>query len=135
VVIPYNIDFPVTYRTERKVTREEAIQAINAILQANGYYLVNRDSSYYRVVAVSETNSVSNSAHLELEVRGDKMVIGGNTIIGREDLSKTLALLTNAETEIWVHHTITSDSSNEAVELLASVRGVNANKLYLEYVP
>ena len=135
VVIPYNIDFPVTYRTERKVTREEAIQAINAILQANGYHLVNRDNSYYRVVGVSETNSVSNSAHLELEVRGDKLVIGGNTIIGREDLSKTLALLTNAETEIWVHHTVTSDSSNEAVELLASVKGVHANKLYLEYVP
>lgn len=138
VVLPYNIDFPVTYRTERKLAREEAIQAIDAILQANGYHLVNRDNSYYRVVGVSETSSGSNSAHLELEVRGDKLVIGGNTIIGREDLSKTIAQLTNAETEIWVHHPVTRSGatpSNEAVELLASVRGLNANKMYLECVP
>jgi len=138
VVLPYNIDFPVTYRTERKLTREEAIQVIDAILQANGYHLVNRDNSYYRVVGVSETNSGSNSAHLELEVRGDKLVIGGNTIIGREDLSKTIAQLTNAETEIWVHHSVTRSGatpSNEAVELVASVRGLNASKMYLECVP
>ena len=138
VVIPYNIDFPVTYITERKLTRDEGIQAIDGILQASGYHLVNRDNSYYRVVGVSETNMVSDSAHLELEVRGDQIVIGGNTIVARENLSETLAQLTNAQTEIWVHHPVTgsrASSSNEAAELLASVRGLHANRLYLEYMP
>jgi type II secretory pathway component GspD/PulD (secretin) len=137
VVVPYNVDFPVTLKTERKLTREEAIEAIDGVLRMNGYRLVKPDKSYYRVVKASETNSVLSASHIELEVQGDRIVINGNTIIDRKDLAASLATLSNAETEVWIHHPVSGPrphNSNEAMELLTSLRGLDANKMFLKFM-
>jgi len=138
VVVPYNVNFPVTLRTERKLTREEAIQAIDGIFEANGYHLVKSDESYYRVMKIAETNSVANRSHVDLEIQGDKLVVNGNTIIDRNDLAKTLAVLSKPDTEVWIRHPLTrpgAPTSNEADELLTSLQGLDANKMFLKYVP
>ena len=142
VVVPYNVNFPVTYRTKRKLTLEEAMQAFDGIFQTNGCQLVKADGAYYRIVKVAETNSFANHSHIDLEIQGDKLIINGNTIIDRNDLAKTLTLLSNAGAEIWVRHPIgrpgappSNNNDSEAVELLASVPGLDANKMFLKYVP
>jgi hypothetical protein len=138
LVVPYDVNFPVTLRTERKLTREEAIQAIDGVLRTNGYQLVKTDESYCRVMKVGETNSVANRSHIDLEIQGDKLVVNGNTIIDRNDLAKTLATLSKPDTEVWIRHSVFgpgAGTGNEAVELLTSLRGLDANKMFLKYVP
>jgi hypothetical protein len=139
VVVPYNVNFPVTYRTEHKLTRDEAIAAIDGVLRTNAYCLVRPDGSYYRVAKVSETNSIANRSHIDLEVQGDKVVVNGNTTVDLKDLASTLAALSTPETEIWIRHLVAGWSrgrtSNEAMELLTSLRGWDANKMFLKYVP
>ena len=138
VVVPYDLNFPVTYRTERKVTLEEALQGIDGVLLTNGYHLVKKGESYYRVVKVAETNSVSNQAHIDLKLQGDKVIVDENTIVDRADLAKTLAVLSIPDAELWIHHTVTgprAPTNNEAMELLVSSRGLDASKFFLKYVP
>ncbi len=139
VVVPYNVNFLVTYRTERKVTPEEALQGIDGVLLTNGYHLAKMDESHYRIVKVAETNSVSNRSHVDLELQGEKVVVNGNTIVDRKDLAKTLAALSKPAEEIWIQHPVTTSANHEIVELainlLVSAGGLDANKVFLEYVP
>jgi hypothetical protein len=138
VIVPYNLNFPVTYRTKRKVTPEEALQGIDGVLLTNGYHFVKTDESYYRIVRVAETNSFSNLSHIDLKIQGDKVVINGNTIVDRKDLAKTVAALSNPNTELWIQHPLTglrAPMTNEAMELLVSLQRLDAHNVFLEYVP
>jgi hypothetical protein len=138
VVVPYDLNFLVTYKTERKVTLEEALHAIDGVLLANGYHLMKPDESYYRVVKVAETNSVSNRSHINLELQGDKVVVNGNTVVDRKDLAETLAVLSKPDMELWVDHPLIglwSLATNEAMDLLGTSLGVNANKMFLKCMP
>jgi hypothetical protein len=101
VVVPYDLTFLVTYRTNRKVTPDEALRDIDGVLLTNGYHLVKTDESYYRIMKVVETNSVSNRSHIDLEIQGDKLIVDGKPIQS-EDLTQTLVPLVGPETEIWI---------------------------------
>jgi hypothetical protein len=139
VVIPYDLNFLVTYKTEQKVTVEEALHDIDGVLQANGYHLMKPDESYYRVVKIAETNLVSNHSHIDLAIQGDKIVVNGNTIVDRKDLAKTLATLSKPDEEIWIYHPVTEFTNNEIVDLainsLVSTSGLDASKVFLKFMP
>jgi len=139
VIVPYNLNFPVTYRTERKVTLEEALHGIDGALLTNGYHLVKTDESYYRVAKAGDTNSVSSRPHVDLGFQGEKIVVNGDTIVDRKDLAKTLAVLSGPETEIWIQHVATTPADHDIMELainfLVSSGQLGANKLFLEYMP
>jgi hypothetical protein len=139
VIVPYNLNFLVTYRTKRKVTLEEALQGIDGVLLTNGYHLVKTDEPYYRVAKVGDTNSVSSRPHVDLGLQGEKIVVNGNTIVDRKDLAKTLAVLSGPEAEIWIQHSVTTPADHDIMELainfLVSSGQLGANKLFLEYMP
>ncbi len=126
MIVPYDLSFPVTYRTQRKVTLEEALQGIDGVLHADGYRLVKLDESYYRVVKVAETNSLSNLPHIDLAIQGDKILVNGNAIVERKDLAKTLAVLSKPDMELWVDHPLTglrSLATNEAMDPSWNIAG------------
>jgi hypothetical protein len=137
VIVPVNANIQVTYRTQKKLTREEAIQSVTALLQTNGLSVVNMKNRYYRVVGGSATGPVVDRPHIDVEVQNDRFLVNGSPV-DRKDLSPTLARLLTPETEVWVHHSgpkSQPSSATEAAEMFRSVPGLNADKIYLECMP
>jgi len=137
VIVPVNVDSQFTYRTEKKLTREEAIQKLAAILQTNGLSLVNVNQRHYRVVRRSTTSPVIDHPHIDVEVQNAGFIVNGSPV-DQKDLSQTLVRLMTPETEIWVHYLgpkSQPSSAMEAADLFRSVPGVNADRIYLECMP
>ena len=137
VIVPVNVDFRATYRTEKKLTREEAIQSLAAILQTNGLGFVNVNHRYYRVGRRSTTGPVVDHPHIDVEVQDARCIVNGSPV-DRKDLSQTLARLVTPETEVWVHYLgpkSQPSSAMEAADMFRSVPGLNADKIYLECIP
>jgi type II secretory pathway component GspD/PulD (secretin) len=105
VLIPVNVAGTFTYKSEHKLTRDEAVEAISSTLQANGWYLMNVDHSYYRLLPLSETNSPAVVPHIEIEIQADQLIVDGKSIQSK-DLAQTIAPLIGPETEIWVRDTL-----------------------------
>jgi hypothetical protein len=138
VIIPVLVSFQFSYRTERKITREEAIDALSAILQTNGLYLVKVKDSYYRLTKESVASPAVEKPHVDVELRGDQFLVNGSPV-DRADLSGRLAALMTPDTEVWVRHPLPpparDPSFNEGAELLRVVQGLDANRIYTEYIP
>lgn len=137
VVIPATATFQFSYRTERKITREEAIEALSAIFQTNGLHLAKVKDSYYQLTRESVASPAVEKPHVDVELQGDQFLVNGS-VVDRADLSGRLAALMTPETEVWVRHPLTptpDPSFNEGAELLRIVQGVDANRIYTEYIP
>lgn len=137
VVIPATATFQFTYRTERKVTREEAIDALTAIFQTNGLHLVKVKDSYYQLTKESVASPAVEKPHVDVELRADQFLVNGS-LVDRADLSQRLAALMAPDAEVWVRHPqppVGDPSFNEGAELLRVVPGLDANRIYTEYLP
>lgn len=137
VLIPATVSFQFSYRTERKLTRDEAVDALSAIFQTNGLHLVKVKNSYYRLTNESVASPAIEKPHIDVELQGDQFLVNGS-VVDRADLSGRLAALMTPETEVWVRHPLTptpDPSFNEGAELLRIVQGLDANRIYTEYIP
>jgi type II secretion system GspD-like secretin len=137
VIVPATVTFQFSYRTERKVTREEAIDVLSAVFQTNGLHLAKVNDSYYQLTRESVASPTVEKAHVDVELRGDQFLVNGSPV-DRADLSGRLAALMTPETEVWVRHPLppTRDPAfNEGAELLKVVQGLDANRIYTEYIP
>jgi hypothetical protein len=137
VIVPATVTFQFSYRTERKITREEAIDALSAILQTNGLHLAKVKDSYYQLTKESVASPAIERPHVDVELRGDQFLVNGS-LVDRADLSGKLAVLMAPGTEVWVRHPLPPTRGpffNEGAELLRVVQGLDANRIYTEYVP
>ncbi len=70
LITPIYFTGVVDYRTERKLTLDEAIQGLAGVLKTNGLYFVSVDNVYNRLLIASETNNVVDHPRIEVEVSG-----------------------------------------------------------------
>lgn len=137
VLIPASASFQFTYRTVRKLTRREAIDALRGVLQTNGLSLVRINGAYWKLTKETPASAAEPKPHIDVELQGEDFVVNGQAVT-QADLSPRLAGLMTAETEVWVHHPqppVHEPSFNEGVELLRVVHGLDANRIYTEYLP
>jgi len=126
----------VNYRTKRKLTRDEAIQAIASVLKTNGLYFVNVNNLYDRLLTASETNRVNlvNSPHIEVEVQGDRALVDGRAI-RFEDLTGTISNSITADTEVWVSAPSTQTGAQIFLDVTLWMTQAHMGKLYRAYLP
>lgn len=137
VIVPANVTFQFSYRTPQKITREEAIDALSSIFRTNGLNLAKVNDSYYRLTKASVPSSPVAKLHIDVELRGDQFFINGSPL-GRAELSQRLGQLMTSGMEVWVLHSLSparDPSFNEGAELLKAVQGLDANRIYTEYLP
>jgi len=124
----------VNYRTKRKLTRDEAIQGIAGVLKTNGLYFVNVDNLYDRLLTASETNSVVNHPHIEVEVQGDRALVDGRAI-RFEDLTATISNSITADTEVWVSAPSTQTGEQISINVDNWMAQAHMGKPYRAYLP
>jgi hypothetical protein len=134
VIAPLNFTGNITYRSAHKLTRDEAIQALSGALESNGWYLVSVNGLYYRLVTVTETNSVSDTPHIEIEIAGDRAIVDGKSI-SYEDLNDTIIPLVTPEIEVWVSAPLKPYESDRFSRTVSALRKVNVRKIYSAYLP
>jgi hypothetical protein len=136
VIAPLNLTALITYKTERKVTPDEAIRELTAILASNKLYVVNVDSSYYRLATTTETNKLADNPHVEVVVQEDQILIEGRSVRW-EDLPKAVGVLIMPDAEIWVYDPKAQPESDSAqLGRLRTVLGqTKAGKIYRAYLP
>ena len=133
VIAPLNLTGAVTYKTERKLTREEAVRGLTAALASNKLYVVSVDNSYYRLTTTTETNKLADSPHVEVAVQEDLILIDGRSVRW-EDLPRALGVLVMPDAEIWVYDPYARDGSvsNPLNRFLKVAQG---RKIYQAYLP
>lgn len=137
VIVPANVAFQFSYRTPQKITRDEAIDALNSIFRTNGLNVAKVNDSYYRLTKASASSLPVAKLHIDVELRADQFFING-TAVERAELSHQLGQMMASGMEVWVRHSPspTRDPSfNEGAELLRAVQGLDANRIYTAYMP
>jgi type II secretion system GspD-like secretin len=134
VIVSLKLSGSITYRSAHKLTHDEAIQALSGALESNGWYLVSVNGLYYRLVTVSETNNVTDTPHIEIEIAGDRAIVDGKSI-GYEDLNNTIVPLVTAETEVWVSAPRKSYESDRFWRTVSDLCKLKVRKIYSAYLP
>jgi hypothetical protein len=134
LITPTYFTSVVNYRPKRKLTREEAIQGIAGALQTNGLYFVNVDNLYNRLLTASETNNVVGHPHIEIEVRGDRVLVDGRPI-RFEDLTGTISNSITADTEVWISAPSTQTGEQIVLDMDMWISQAHLGKLYRAYLP
>jgi hypothetical protein len=136
VIAPLNITALITYKTERKVTPDEAVRELTAVLESNKLYLMNANGMYYRLATTTETNKLADIPHAEIVVREDQVLIEGRSVRW-EDLPKALGVLVMPEAEVWVFDPKAQPGPDSAqlTRLLAVLNQTKAGRIYRAYLP
>jgi len=133
VIAPLNLTVGITYKTERKLTPDEAVRALTAVLASNKLYVVNIDNLYYRLATTTQTNKLADIPHTEIAVQEDRVLIEGRSVRW-EDLPKAISVLVMPDAEIWVYDPHARDGlvSGPLTKLLKVLQG---RKVYQAYLP
>ena len=137
-IVPLNATAHITYKTERKVTPDEAIRALTTQLASNNLYVVNVGDLYYRLVTASDTNKVVDNQRVEMALQDDGVLIEGR-FVRWEDLPKALGILVMPDEEIWIYDpkVMTGPESDSAQlgKLLNVLGQAKVGKIYRAYLP
>jgi hypothetical protein len=107
VIVSMNVGGPIVYRSHPGATTEQILKGIRAQLKTRGYALTNMADVYFKLVPIAETNPLTDSPRIEVEVRDNMILVDGRPV-PLESLAATITRSLTPATEVWVqdatHH-------------------------------
>jgi hypothetical protein len=108
VVVSQGVVGSFSYTAKPDTSRKRALQEIRAQLMTQGFVLTNMGDVYFKLVRLTETNTLTDSTRIEVEIRDNAIIVDGQPV-PLESLAATITGSVTPDTELWVqdatHHT------------------------------
>jgi hypothetical protein len=142
VIVSMNVSGRIVYRSDPGSSSEQILKEIRGQLKTRRYVLTNMFDVYFKLVPMAETNSLTDSPRIEVEVRDNVILVDGR-LVPLENLAATITRSLKPETEVWVedatHHSVERGNA-QFISVFARLQNemrpkFRWGKLYKAYLP